>query len=397
MSGIELLVDEVDGRLHCAVTRKQGLTDLYADALDMTGSWASLYLGRVVKLDTKLDAAIVDLGNGLQGILPAKHVHFAGGDASEKRTGIANILKGGQMLLVQIKSEGKRASSNENHKMPRLTTKLYVLGHHLVYCPLSSPVTMSRQIEREDVLSMAGKLKAKGGWILQPHAEEENLDVLQAEAQKLLEEWDVILGAEKSSEGKPRLLKGGPTALHRILFDYGAEAFDHIHVGNRKLFDAMSQWCAKYDPPLSTSKRLRLYKPEKPGQTLFDMEDVASELDMLSESRIDLACGGSIIIEPVQALTVVDVNRGSADTVMKANEEAALETARQLRLRNISGAILIDFIGMEERSQRASLMDLLNETFEGDPGGAQVHGFTRLGIVEMTRKRRSGSYAEKSG
>lgn len=395
MSGIELLVDDVGGRLHCAVMRKSGLADLYADPTDMTGSWASLYLGKVVKLDTKLDAAIVDLGNGLLGFLPAKHVHFAGGDASEKRSGIANMLKGGQMLLVQIKSEGKRASPNENHKMPRLTTKLYVLGHHLVYCPLASPVTMSREIEREDVLGMTAKLKAKGGWILQPHAEEEILDVLQAEAQKLLDEWSVIQASEKSSEGKPRLLKGGPTALHRTLFDYGADAFDHIHMGSRKLFDAMSQWCAKYDPPLSTSKRLRLYKPEKPGQTLFDMEDVASELDMLSESRIDLACGGSIIIEPVQALTVVDVNRGSADTVFKANEEAALETARQMRLRNISGAILIDFIGMDERTQRASIMDTLTEAFANDPGNAQIHGFTRLGIIEMTRKRRTASYAEK--
>jgi ribonuclease G len=361
----------------------------------MTGSWASLHLGKVVKLDAKLDAAIVDLGNGLQGFLPAKHVHVAGGDPSERRTGIASILKGGQTLLVQIKSEGKRASLNENHKMPRLTTKLYVPGHHLAYCPLASPVTMSRDIEREDVLGMTAKLKAKGGWILQPHAEKENLDILQAEAQKLLEEWDVILGAEKSSEGKPRLLKAGPTALHRILFDYGANAFDHIHVGNRKLFDAMSQWCAKYDPPLATSKRLRLYKPEKPGQTLFDMEDLASELDMLSESRIDLSCGGSIIIEPTQALTVVDVNRGSADSVFRANEEAALETARQLRLRNISGAILIDFIGMEERTQRAALVETVEQAFAGDPGGAQVHGFTRLGIIEITRKRRTGPYAEK--
>lgn len=395
MSGIDLLVDEVGGRLHCAVLRKTVLTDLYSDPADMTGSWASLYLGKVAKIDTRLDAAIIDLGNGMQGFLAAKHVHFKGGDSSQKRSGIASLLKSGQMILVQIKAEGKRASPNEQHKMPRVTTKLYVLGHHMVYCPLTNPVTMSRHIERKDVLNMTAALKAPGGWILQPHAADEDVDVLKAEAEKLMDEWNVILASEKSSEGKPRLLKGGPTALHRVLFDYGAHAFDHIHVGNRKLFDAVTQWCAKYDPPLATSKRLRLYKAEKPGQSLFDMEDVQSEIDMLQDKRIELNSGGSIIIEPTHAMTVIDVNQGSAESIFAANEDAANECARQLRLRNISGAILIDFIGMEERTQRAKILSILEEAFDNDAGNAQIHGFTRLGIIEMTRKRRTANYAEK--
>ncbi len=395
MSGIELLVDEAAGRLHCAVVKKTVLTDLYADPIDMTGAWASLYLGKVAKIDTRLDAAIIDLGHGLQGLLSAKHVHFPGGDASEKRTGIANVLKPGQMLLVQIKAEGKRGSTSENHKMPRLTTKLYVLGHHLVYCPFANPVTMSRLIERTDVLNMTAKLKAKGGWILQPHAERADVDALRAEAEKLLDEWTGIQGAEQTSEGKPRILKGGPTALHRALFDYGAGAFEHIQVGNRKIFNAMAQWCAKYDPVLAGSKRLRLYKPAKVGQALLDVEDVLSEIDMLDDKRIELNSGGSIIIETTQALTVIDVNQGSADSIFRANEDAAKECARQIRLRNLSGAILIDFIGMEERSQRAKIVDILETAFSNDPGNAQVHGFTRLGIIEITRKRRTAAYAEK--
>lgn len=395
MSGLDLLVEGVNGRLHCAVVRKQVLTDLYADAADMTGSWGSLYLGKVAKIDTRLDAAIIDLGHGLNGFLPAKHVHFRGGDSSEKRSGIANVLKPGQPLLVQIKAEGKRGSLNENHKMPRLTTKLYVLGHHLVYCPLTNPVTMSRHIERTDVLNMTAKLKAQGGWILQGHAGEADIYVLKTEADKLLEEWNVILGAEKTSGDRPRLLKGGPTALHRVLFDYGADSFDHIHVGTRTLFDTMAQWCEKYDPSLANSKRLRLFKPEKPGQSLFDMEDIQSEIDMLQEKRVELNCGGSIIIEPTHAMTVIDVNQGSANSIFTANEEAAAECARQLRLRNTSGAILIDFIGMDERSQRARIVEILETAFANDPGNAQIHGFTRLGIIEMTRKRRTANYAEK--
>lgn len=395
MSGIDLLVDEVDGRLHCAIVKKQLLTDLYTDPSDLSGAWASIYLGKVVKIDTKLDAAIVDLGNGMQGFLAAKHVSFQGGRESEKRTGIASMLKSGQMLLVQVKAEGKRGSLNENHKMPRLTTKLYVLGHHMVYCPLTNPVTMSRHIERTDVLNMTAKLKAKGGWILHGHAEKEDVEILKTEADKLMGEWSVIHAAEASSEGRPRLLKGGPTALHRVLFDYGAGAFDHIHAGSRKLFDAMAQWCEKYDPPLATSKRLRLFKPDKPGRSLFDTEDVLSELDILQEKRIELNSGGSIIVEQTHAMTMIDVNQGSADSILAANQDAAQEAARQIRLRNLSGAILIDFIGMEERTQRAKLLDMLEKAFDNDPAAAQIHGFTRLGIIEITRKRRTATYAEK--
>jgi ribonuclease E/ribonuclease G len=254
---------------------------------------------------------------------------------------------------------------------------------------------MSRQIERNDVLSMTSKLKAKGGWILQPHAEEEDADVLKVEADKLLDEWNVTRAGETASGDRPRLLKGGPSALYRAMFDYGAVGFDHIHAGNRKMFDLIIEWCRKYDPPLANSKRLRLFKPDKPSQTLFDIHDVLSELEVLRDKRVELNGGGSIIIENTQAMTVIDVNQGSASNPYAANQEAAIEAARQIRLRNLSGAILIDFIGMDERSQRARILTTMEEAFANDASNAQVHGFTRLGIIEMTRKRRSGTYSEK--
>jgi ribonuclease E/ribonuclease G len=395
MTGTDLLAEVYEGRLHCAVVGKKGLSDLYADPLDMGGSWASLYLGKVAKIDRALDAALVDLGNGLMGYLPAKHVHKPGGDRSEQRTNIGEMLQPGQQLLVQIKSEGKRASPLEHAKMPRLTTQLLVLGHHLAYCPISNPVTMSRHIERADVLGMTAKLKAKGGWILQSHAGEAEVEVLRAEAEKLVEEWAVLEGAQKASEDKPRLLKAGPTALHRALFDHGAAAFDHIIMANRKLLEFAQAWCHRYDPPLATSKRLRLYKPDLPHHRIFDTDDIETALEGLHEDRVALACGGSLTIETTAALTILDVNQGSAQSPMAANRDAAVETARQIRLRNISGAVLVDFIGMEEKAQRAEISKTVETLFADDPGGGQVHGFTRLGILEISRKRRTASYAEK--
>ncbi len=395
MSGFELFVDEVNGRLHAAIVKKTGLYDLYTDPLNRVAAWGAIHCGRITKIDKKLDAAIVDLGNGQSGILPAKHVHLPGGDASESRSGIADLVKNGQMLMVQVKAEAKRTSEHEHQKLPRLTTQIYVMGHHLVYCPHANPVTMSRNIERKDVLGMTAKLKAPGGWILKHHAGEEDLDVLKAEAAKLLAEWQVLLGVKSESGNSPATLKGGPNALYRALYDYGSNSFDHIHIGNKKLFSMMTEWCAKYSPPLATSKRLRLFKPEKPQQRLFDIHDIFGALEELEETRVDLPCGGSLLFDATHALVVVDVNQGSATDPIIANNEAAAETARQIRLRNLSGAILVDFISLPERTTRARLSDLVDDLINSDYSGAQAHGFTRLGIMEITRKRRTGWYSEK--
>lgn len=394
MSGIELYVDDIGGRLHAAVVKKTTLVDLYSDPLNRSAAWGSIYLGKVAKVDKRLDAAIIDLGNGLQGLLPAKHVHLQGGDASESRSGIGDLLKAGQMVFVQIKSEAKRGSTHEDAKLPRLTTQIYIMGHHLVYCPLGNPVTMSRLIERKDVLSMTSKLKAPGGWILQAHAGEGDADVLKEEAAKLIAEWQVILGV-KSGAALPSLLKGGPNSLYRALHDYGAHAFDHIHCGNRKVFDVMREWCAKYDPPYATSKRLRAFRAEKPTQRLFDINDLYGELEDLQQTHIPLKSGGSLILDATHALAVFDVNQGSAPDAVTTNTEAAHEVARQLRLRNLSGAILVDFIGMTETTKRTKIADLMESLIENDPSSAIAHGFTRLGIMELTRKRRTGWHAEK--
>lgn len=395
MSGMEILIDEIDGRLHAAVVAKGKLHDLYVDTKHMGESWSSLYLGKVVKIDKRLDAAFVDLGNGLTGFLPAKHVHQPGGYSSEARSGIAEKLKTGDMLLVQVKAEAKKASQHENHKVPRLTTRIYIIGHHLVYCPLASQVTMSRQIERPEVLAIGERINAKGGWILQEHAVDAEPDVLEIEARQLAAFWQKILGAKDASDGRPRLLKSGINAIYRVMSDYGAEGIDHIYCGTKKVFDMMTQWCATFDPPLAGSKRLRLFKPERTAQKLFDMYDVSSDIETLGYPTVHLEGGGSLIIEHTHALTTIDVNQGSATNAIETNDEAALEAARQVRLRNLNGAILIDFIGMEERWRVQKLLDTLTDAFKGDPAQPQVHGFTRLGIAEVTRKRRTGTYIER--
>ncbi len=395
MDGLELLADEIDGRLYAAVVRKGTLIDLYVDSADRSACWASVYLGKVLKIDSKLDAAFLDLGAGLMGYLPAKHVRHPGASEAESRTGIAELLSTGQLIHVQVKSEAKSGTANENNKFPRLTMKLYVPGLFLAYMPNSSEVTISRKIEDKNIFTLAAKLKGKGGWLIQPRAVKAAEADIEHESENLRKTWEHILAAGEALKGKPGLLKPGPSALFRALVDYGAMDFEHIHVGNKNILALMTIWCGKHLPALATSKRLRLFKPEKPGQRLFDSHDIYSELESLQDARVNLSAGGSIIIEHTSAMTLIDVNQGSAAGVAQINQDAAEEIARQIRLRGLSGAILVDFINMNQKQERLRLLEALEAALADDTAQAQVHGFTRLGLIELTRKRRSGSLAEQ--
>ncbi|MDE1151125.1 MAG: ribonuclease E/G [Micavibrio sp.] len=394
-SGYELFIDEVDGRLHAAVTCKGVLSDLYVDPLDMTASWASLYAGKVVKIDKKLDAAIIDLGNGLQGLLPAKHVHVQGADQSIARTGIAELLAPGQMILVQVKSEGRKGESLEHNKLPRLTMKIYVMGQYLLYSPVLNRVTISRMVDAEDTLALTTRLSGKGGWIVQPGAAMANAGAIIKESEQLLSEWHIIKAERETGENRPRILKGGPNAIHRALSDYGSPHFDHIHVATKKLLDQMVAWCDRFEPTLATSKRLRLFKPEKVGQKLFEIHDIFSELADIGNEVVYLPSGGTIIFETTRAFTVVDVNQGDGANPLTVNEEAVDAVARHLKLRNISGAVIVDFISMSLKTDRFQIVTRLEQALAADAATAQVHGFTRLGLIELTRKRRNGWLAEK--
>lgn len=394
MNKRELLAEIIDGRLHVAVLRGGRTVDLYTDPVDRSAGWASIYLAKVTRIDPKLDAAFVDLGDGLGGFLSAKHVHKTGADESETRSGIADLLEAGQMILVQIKSEAFPSSQHEHQKLPRVTMRLHVPGQSLVYSPTSSHVSISKSINRDDTLAITTKLQGQAGWIVQHSAVHATEDILTFEADNLMAAWHVIDSAAKQDPDTPRLLSQGPNALERAMLDYSSYAFDRIEVASRPLLDFMQAWSARFLPSLADSKKLVLFRPDKSSQSLFDLRDVSTTLDEAKEPTVHLPCGGTLIIERTHAFTVIDVNRGNAENISVVNTEAAQEIARQILLRNLSGAILVDFINMHYKPDRARLLGDLTRTIENDFSRAHVHGFTRLGIIEITRKRRTASLPE---
>ncbi len=396
--GLELLIDERNGRLHCAVVRKTSMIDLFMDSDDTTiAAWGSIYVGRVAKIDRALDAAIIELGDGLMGFLPAKHAQPVAKNSAVRKKPIGEALSPGQSIIVQVKSEPKRGTRHEQLKLPRLTSKIVIMGQYSHHTPLSNAVLMSRKIASPEVIDLVTEMKkGDAGFLVQATADlAPTVGEIKAEAVELAKIWQHYKAQIESGSEKPRLIARGPHALARAMFDYSAGAFERIYVADKNILKLMQDWCAIHAPALATSKRLRLFKPEKLGQKLFDFYDVEGAIADLNETQVFTPVGGGIIIDYTHAMVVVDVNQGSAPSILDANIEAAREVARQMRLRNLSGAIVVDFINMTQRTERAAVLEALEKALANDTASPLVHGFTRIGIVEITRKRRTAMHIEK--
>ncbi len=395
-TGLELFADDIDGYLYVAIVKDKKIIDLCVSPPDVIGSWASIHLGKIIKIDKKLDAAFIDIGNGLTGFLPAKHAIPRKIDGvAPPRKGIEKMVQPGQMFLMQIKAEGQKASLYENNKLPTLTTKLHVPGGFLVYSPYSEHINYSTNMDETDIEKLETKIDLDGGWKVYHSAEKLSKDDINTEAKYLKKHWEKIREKAHNMQDKTGLVEIGPIALFRALLDYGVVGFDHIYVGNQVILNLMLNWSALHFPSLAKSKRLRLYKPQNPSHKLFDIYDLYSEIDHLLEPMVELSSGANIIIENTSALTTVDVNQGSCPSMHKANLSVAKEIVKQINIRNLGGIILIDCAGTPSKIQKIEIIRTIEKNLIGDVRNTQVHGFTRLGIIELTRRRRTATIREK--
>ena len=389
MPQIEIVAQKIKNQLYAAVLDKGKVIDLYADSKAIHAKWSSIYLGKVEKIDTALDGAFVNIGGNQTGFLSAKHVHKK--DIDTKSEPISSLLEPGQMIMVQVKSEGHQKTEHEHQKQPRLTMKLYIPGRTLIYSPTAHKVTVSRHINNKDIFSIANDLKSKGGWIIRDAAEKAGSEQLMKEAEHLKKMWKNIHDLKKNKSTSPRLLMEGPNAICRAIMDYSGYDVKHIDIAEDCKPDQIKMWCEHHLP--GVCEKINVEPVHKVD--LFEQRDIHGTIESAIHERVDLKDGGSLIIEDTHALTVVDVNRGSASDIKTLNKQAALEVARQLKLRNISGAILVDFLNLRLRSDRYNLIETLENAVKMDPGKTQIHGFTRLGIMEITRTRRTATLSEK--
>jgi ribonuclease G len=289
-------------------------------------------------------------------------------------------------------------------KGARLSTQISIAGRLLVYLPYDPHIGISQRIEDEggrqalrDRLKELVPSDEKGGFIVRTLGETATEEELRADLQYLRHLWQVIRSrsAESQGGGSPILLYQDLSLAQRVLRDMVSAQTARVLVDSREHFQKLAAFAQNYMPQVRA--KLEHYVGERP---LFDLYNVETEIEKALSRRVDLKSGGYLIIDQTEAMTTIDVNTGGFvgsrnfdDTIFKTNLEAAQAIARQLRLRNLGGIIIVDFIDMESPEHRAAVLEEFKRALTRDRTRMSVNGFTGLGLVEMTRKRTRESLA----
>ena len=352
----------------------------------------NIYLGKVQNVLPGMEASFVDVGEARNGVLYAGEVGIAGDDGAEVPR-IETVLKPGQPILVQVTKDPMRA------KGARLSALVSIAGRHLVLVPNGDSIGVSRRLpdkERARLRDIAQELKpSEHGLIIRTAAEGASRRDLERDLQRVLETWTQIEARKKGAKA-PSLLYEEPELELRIIRDLFNREVVRCIVDDRELESKLRKYIRVTTPDLD--HRLELLDADLP---IFEEFRVLEQIRKSLDRRVWLPSGGHIVIDRTEAMTVIDVNTGKfvgkstlEDTVFRTNKEAAIEVARQLRLRDIGGIIVIDFIDMEDASNRDEVIKVFRRELDRDRTRTQVFDISPLGLVQMTRKNVSSGIVE---
>ncbi|WP_336784510.1 Rne/Rng family ribonuclease [Paenibacillus sp. MMO-177] len=377
--------------LQTAVLMGGRLIDFFMEQSESSGLVGNVYKGRVVNVLPGMQAAFVDIGLGKNAFLyidDLLHPHLE--KQPEHKPSITELVKPGQELIVQVMKEPMGS------KGARVTTHFTLPGRWLVYMPIAGYVGVSKKIMAESERSrirMIGERLRQGeeGIIMRTAAEGECEESLGADVDQLRQLWTSVL--QRSEHAKaPAELHREAGLLRRAVRDTLTDDMDEVWLDDPSRYSEAVSLLKEMTPHLAG--RLKLFDPRKEKASLFDRFGVSDQIETAFSSRIRLESGGSLVWDETEALTVIDVNTakyigatGLEDTVFKTNMEAADEIARLLRIRDVGGIIVIDFIDMENESNREKVMARLSEWAKKDRTKCTVFGWTRLGLLELTRRK----------
>ena len=394
----EILISASDEESWVALKENGGLTELMFDRPDQIRHVGDIFLGRVEAVLPGIQAAFVDIGEEKAAFLHASDLTReeetdGGRNGSRGRgrntTPIQNVLNKGQKVLVKVT---KDAIST---KGPRVTMQISLPGRFLVYMPDSNHVGVSRKIdhrgERGRLRSMARDIVASqpGGVIVRTAGEELTPEKLAREYNHLRNQWNGIRKKAAKAQA-PALIHADAKLISGVIRDLFTNRFDAVTIDNRRAYDQIVQYVRTFDPDLLD--RIHYYDSPRP---LFDHADIEDAIQRSYRRKVDLPSGGHVIIEQTEALVSIDVNTGRftgkkkdpEDTILKTNLDAAREIATQLRLRDIGGIIVIDFIDMESRENRKRVLHELRSHLGRDRARTRTWEVSDLGLIEMTRQR----------
>ena len=352
----------------------------------------NVYLGKVQNVLPGMEASFIDFGESRNGVLYAGEVGIAG-DEGEEIPRIETVLRSGQPILVQVTKDPM------SHKGARLTALVSIAGRHLVLVPNQKSLGVSRRLpdkERIRLRDIAQDIiPDKHGLIIRTAAEGASRRDLERDLERVLETWEEIEKKQKSAKA-PALLYEEPELELRIIRDLFNREVQRCIVDDPTLEKKLRDYIRATTPDLD--HRLELYQGRLP---IFEEYRIVEQIRKSLDRRVWLPSGGHLVIDRTEAMTVIDVNTGKfvgksnlEETVFRTNKEAAVEVSRQLRLRDIGGIIVIDFIDMEDAKNRDEVQKVFRAELERDRTRTQVFDISPLGLVQMTRKNVSAGIVE---
>ena len=341
------------------------------------------YVGIIKDIIPGMQAAFIDIGTEKNSFIHVRDIVPQVDEKVEKKIEpkIKDIIKPKQKLLVQVQKD-----SNDK-KGARTSTHIKLTGKYIILLPQTTIVTISQKIidekEKERLIKIVKNNLPKGmGAIIRTSAEKKEEKVIIDNIKQLKQKWDEIYIKFQECEDKPQLLFRSPNIVEKIVLDLPDEKIDSIISNNKEDIENLNE---------IVNKNIKLTLEE--NINLLKKYELENQIDKVKQRKIWLNCGGFITIDPTEALVAIDVNSGKytgktslEETVYKVNYEATIEIAKQLRLRDIGGIIIIDYIDMKNSDNKEKIEKLLKETLKQDRAKTQVEGFTKLNLMELTRK-----------
>ncbi|ANG62041.1 ribonuclease G [Marinobacterium aestuarii] len=391
--GEEILINFTPMETRVAVIENGVPQELYIERAKRRGLVGNIYNGKVVRVLPGMQAAFVDIGLERAAFIHVEEVLGQSATAEERsNTSIAQVLREGQGLLVQVTKDPIGT------KGARLTTHLSIPSRYLVYMPGNEHIGVSQRIEdndeRDRLRSLIDSLaeeageESRGGFILRTVAEGANETELRADLLFLYRLWGAIQDKIKGA-GLPEIVYEDLPLNMRALRDMAHAGVERIRIDSRETYQKAQEFVQALVPEIQ--HKLEYYPGERP---IFDLFNVEEEIKRGLGRKVELKSGGYLIFDQTEAMTTVDINTGGfvghrnlEETIFKTNLEAATAIGRQLRLRNLGGIIIIDFIDMEDSDHQRQVLRTLERVLEKDHAKCKVTGVSELGLVEMTRKR----------
>lgn len=386
---LELIVNQNKNVENIALVENGKLVEVYNsdDETKKRRLEGNIYAGEVGDIISGMQAAFIDFGESRNGFIHFKDV-VPQLDAKQgmklEEVDIKKVLKPKQKIMVQVKKDC------DDKKGARLSTHICLAGKYMVLMPNTSIITISQKIEDEKIKNdlikiIKDNIPENCGAIVRTSAQTTSSEEIIKEIEKLSKKWNNINKKFKTYKGKPTILYESENIVEKIILDLGTKKLEKITTNSSAEYSKIKK--------MLDSENLDINLVQEKNSNLLTKYELDSQIEKSTNRKIWLNCGGFITIDKTEALIAIDVNTGKftgkkdlESTVFKVNKEATLEIAKQLRLRDIGGIIIIDYIDMKNKENKDQIEELLKEALKEDRAKTQVEGFTKLNLMEMTRK-----------